>query len=275
MDDIAPIVRNEAYHLHDESIHASKSGMLPTRILDEHPRTVENVLYETDDELDNGEGEYSRKPESSESESEGEDVNHRDNLPTLPEEGFYPPMWENFHPQMMAQPIFPPMSMLNKVTNNLSQASIPCSWSYNRNTAKSSEGVSHHYASSFFMNLRARKVPVNYQFQSSPSRSVKSEEYRHPRFRLPSVSVKSDKHEPLNRSSPKMSVVVKTGNEEKTGRKHSLFNQFLLRRDSRMEMQNFMKGPQGLFQKPKGKVVSRFYSTKHFIIEKKLLSGTH
>lgn len=54
LDDIAPIVRNEAYQLQDESLHASKSGMLPTRILDERPRTVDNILYESENEADGG-----------------------------------------------------------------------------------------------------------------------------------------------------------------------------------------------------------------------------
>ena len=261
LDDIAPIVRNEAYHLQDESIQASKSGMLPTRILDEQPRTVENVLYETDDELNHTAADNSKSYESSDNESEDMNQGH---LPTLPEEEFYPPMWENVHPQMMAPPIFPPMSIVNKVANNISQASIPCSWSYN--AAKPSEGISHHYASSFFMNLRARKVTTNHHFRSSPSRSVKSEEHRHARFRLPSVSVKSDKHQPLNRNSPKTSVIENTGSGKKTGRKHSLFNQFLLRRDSRMETQTSPKPKLGPSRKPRGKVAKEISKRLQYIL---------
>jgi len=249
LENIAPIVRNEAYQLQDESIQASKSGLLPTRILDERPRTVENVLYESDEENEEG-GDNSF--ESSDNE-ENQDLNEEHQY-AYPPNGFYPPPWGNPHGMspMMAPPIFPPpIPIASKVKNNLSQASVPCSWSYNPH--KSSGGISHHHSSSFFMNLKARKLVGSHHFDSTLSRSVRSEDYGRPRkIRLPSVSAKSEHRQPINRNSPKVSPDEKIDNNNKTGRRHSLFHQFLLRKDSRVEMQNIAKLQLGASQLHEG-----------------------
>ncbi len=255
LDDIAPIVRNEAYQLQDETIQASKSGLLPTRILDERPRTVDNILYETDEELN--EVDNSKNYESSENDDDG---NNPQLLPNHLEERTYPSAWGNPHimPQMMMPPpLFPqiPLMGMGKTKTNLSQTSAPCSWSYIRHVPKPSGGISHHYSSNFFMNLKAKKgFRYNgHHLETSTSRSVRSEEYTsHTRVRFPSVSVKSEHHQPVKKHAPhKVSPKEQVNTDGKTGRRHSLFNQFLLRKDSRVEMQlsppNLLKPPIGKY----------------------------
>ena len=247
LENIAPIVRNEAYQLQDESIRASKSGLLPTRILDERPRTVENVLYESDEQNEEDGNKYF---DSSDNEDQNLNEEHQH---AYPENGFHPPTWGSPHgmQQMIAPHFFPPPApIVSKMKSNLSQASVPCSWSYPKKTPG---GVSHHYSSSFFMNLKARKIVRSPYLESTLPRSVRSEDYGRPRkSRLPSVSVKSEHHQPINRNTPKVSPEEKIDNNNKTGRRHTLFQQFLLRKDSRVEVHDMAKLQLGTFNLRKG-----------------------
>ena len=59
--DLAPVIHNEAYLAHNEDyLRASKSGLLENDMIEPHPRKVDNILYQSDDESDSPMQAFSR-----------------------------------------------------------------------------------------------------------------------------------------------------------------------------------------------------------------------
>ena len=193
LENISPIIRNEAY-CEEDILQASINGMLPTRMLDEHPRTVENVLYQSGNESDEPHmADMKWDSHSTETESNVESSL----LPTEPEDPLYQPLWKQSY-----GPVFFPQIAVNKAINNISQTSIPCSWSYKNRIPKFSGGIAPHYASSFFRNFRIKKdMNKSCLLSGSTKLEEKLQQEMHPS--------KSSLQEKDHKSEPKLFTVTK------------------------------------------------------------------
>ena len=204
---IAPV--DEAYKLNlpKDELHASKSGLLPVKGIEEHSRTINNVLYQSDTESEEYEHDYTDNMAS-----------HRD--PAVIQGNRYAPMYtndssmlqpptdnftQNRHNDFPAMP--PPMP-----PKRIAQSSMPCVWSY---TSECFNGIAPHHSSNFFHRLRQREhVLTGYSSNHSQH---------------------SAPH-PSNFTSQSQNQITKGhGKKQQQSRRHSLYNQFMLRKDTRLQ----------------------------------------
>lgn len=209
MSNIAPV--DEAYKLNvpSDTLQASKSGLLPVKGIEDHSRTINNVLYQSDT---GSEGslvhdytgnmrepamhvQHPRQPIY----TNGNSMLQSSQTPT---DNFpLPQKWNqrNDFPAML-----PPMP-----ARRIAQSSMPCVWSYG--AIECSNGIAPHHSSNFFHRLRQRDNlnhsqhsaphPSNYMYQSQSQNQIRK---RH-------------------------------SNDQQQNRRHSLYNQFMLRKDTRLQ----------------------------------------
>ena len=214
--DISP---NEAY-----SLDASKSGLLPTKGIEEHPRTVENIVYKSESESDH----------SSVFESNKDDTIHTEPLPhhlnsstPVQQNGMSPydlqplsPLsWNHPHDnfmrlRMMSDSLLPRVAPVPP--KNIAHSSVPCVWSY---TSQPGCGIAPHYTSNFFKRLRHRK-----QSKKRTGSSHNKALHPHP-------------HSNHYHSQPQSQEQTMKRMESKLDEHHhSLYNQFVLLRDPKLEI---------------------------------------
>lgn len=202
---IAPV--DEAYKLPNDALQASKSGLLPVKGIEEHSRTIKNVLYQSDTESDGSlVHDY-----TNDMTSHREPAVHRPRQPIYTNENsmLQPSQTptDNFSLQHNDFPaLLPPMP-----PKRIAQSSMPCVWSYG---IECSNGIAPHHSSNFFHRLRQRRhILTDYN-------SIHSQ--------------RSAPH-PSNFTYQSQSQNQITKRHDNDHRRHSLYNQFMLRKDQRLQ----------------------------------------
>lgn len=243
-ENIAPVIRNEAYELQTESLQASRSGLLPVKAIDEHPRTVKNVVYQ------------------SEAESESSSAHDYSNSITIQTEpAMYQQITINPHsimhsslpytddsPQHLFQEKSPPQlfpRVVPKPPKNMAQSSMPCVWSY---STQFTCGIAPHYTSNFFLRLRQRQ-------QIKQTVTDHSTNHRHSRNRKNSKPFYPSKLKFQSHSQTQTMNKSKNVADEEIGRRHSLYDQFVLHRDPRLQEWTKKKPARRDFHVSKGRTL--------------------
>lgn len=216
---MAPIIRNDAY-MQADMLQASRSGMLPAKAIEQTPRTVENAVYESGTESYTDIQEDSMNIESAMQSPQEQypihqgytnqpaPLNSQDNV------SFLQP-WIHFQDRSEYNPSMIPQflpQLPSKVCKNMTQSSIPCMWSYNHPATR---GIAPHYASNFFIRVK--------QLDTSPygySRGLGFSSLTVP----PHPGVRSQIHTSKSKK-----------NSSHEGRRHSLYDQFILHEDPKLE----------------------------------------
>lgn len=217
-EDIAPFIQDT---LQSDSLHASRSGLFPVRGIEEHPRTVKNVAYESDSEGDmNVNVTINPRPNVPHpNQSTPNRANHNSNSQSFTPHSvdYLPPQsWEPPHHGLGTAPIVPPVffsRLAPKPLKNIAQCSMPCVWSYG---TECPSGISPHYTSNFFQGLRER-------VKLKPTRGR-----IHNNIFTPHQSS-------LEYQSQSQQQTMKRNEHEELGRRHSLYDQFVLHKDTRLQ----------------------------------------
>ena len=212
--------RNEINDLQIEHLQASKSGLLPVKAIEQQYRTVQNVVYQSDSESEEDSLVHQQKiytektavnriPVYADQNGQPHHPNHGDML--VPHTaGFFTPRqtWQPHEHNFVTQPALL-QHMPQKSLNSISQSVMPCAWSY---AADRIGGIAPHYSSSFFHRLRLMKNKDLYsssaQQQKYPSQSQSQQQTMKRSDKIP---------------------------EEEFGRRHSMFDQFLLHKDHKLQ----------------------------------------
>ena len=218
--DVAPVVQNEAYSLEA----ASKKGLLPVKGIEEHPRTVENVVYQSESESEQSSVFDSSMDITINTEPTPHRVKstpvHQNTAHTLlphNRQPLSPLYWNHPHDDLIRLRMMSD-SMLPRVVpappKNIAQSSMPCVWSY---STQPNSGIAPHFSSNFFHRLRLRR-----HSNKKTGGSKHGADMYPPRKKFPSL--------------PQPQEQLKESNlEEEFGRRHSLYDQFVLHRDPRLD----------------------------------------
>lgn len=214
-ENMAPVIQNI---LRKESLQASKSGLFPVKAIEEHQRTIKNVMYQSDS---------GSEAESAHEYSNNITTNTESNVPypqqstpahvSIPLSDNVPPQsWEPPQHGFAADPIMPPPSLFSRIApkppKNIAQSSLPCVWSYN---TECTAGIAPHYTSNFFHRLRERKEIK--QAQSSKKGRIRNNGLASYQSSLKYQS--QSQQQTMKRSKD---------NDEELGRRHSHYDQFVL-----------------------------------------------
>ncbi len=220
---IAPIIRSEAYHSNRDILQAGKSGILPAKIIDQQPRTVNNILYDSHSESE--ESEFTNffgtmRTEPIISLQNTSTPKHVEAPPSLPEyygSNIYAPSWRQNHGHFTNVPPFPP-SITSLPPKNFRQSSVPCLNSYRSQCVA---GIAPHYSSNFFHGLQKINRSNESKRNERRKRSLQSTDKR---------SKVAPFHQLLKHYQSR-----DTMSSAKKGKIHSLYDQFVLQKDSRMK----------------------------------------
>ncbi len=225
--DIAPVIQNEAYSLQA----ASKSGLLPINGIEEHPRTVKNIVYQSESESEQSSIFDSNIDITVNTEPTPQRFNsstpvHQNTTLSLSPYDRHPlsplPWNHNFmRPRMMSDSVLPHVAPVPP--KNIAQSSIPCVWSY---STQPSCGIAPHYSSNFFYRLRQRKQSTKKSGGNKIGTKAYLSQHHFPPSRLFYHSLPQSHEQMVKRKESKM---------EEFGRRHSLYDQFVLHRDPKLD----------------------------------------
>lgn len=219
--DVAPVDRNEIHMLEA----ASKIGLLPVKVLEEHPRTVENVVYQSESESEpssvfDSNMDITVHTEPSPHHAESTPTHHHNPHP-YHRHSLTPQPWNHSHNGFMRMRMASD-TMVPRVVpappKNIAQSSMPCVLSYG---SQPTNGIAPHYTSSFFHRLKLKK-------QSNRKKSGSSRDrVQHHRngFSGPNLIHLEEQANKKNENNL----------EEELGQRHLLYDQFLLHRDPRLD----------------------------------------
>lgn len=258
-ENIAPVLLNV---LRDDSLQASKSGLLPVKGIEEHPRTVKNVVYKSDSEAEDSVLDYSNDfamnivPHQNQSTPIHMNQNSKLQSFTPHTDDFSPPQsWEPPPRGFGPAPIMPPSLFSHiapKPQKNIARSSIPCVWSY---SSESTNGIAPHYTSNFFHQLREKKG-------IKQSRSHKKGRI------IPTSHQSSLKYQ----SQSQKQTMKRNGKDadEELGRRHSLYDQFVLNKNQRLQELTQIRPTRRAQIKPQGRhdstIQDQFIYIHHHLI---------
>lgn len=203
-----------------DSLRASRSGLLPVRGIEEHPRSVKNVVYKSDEYTDNNDVAISHRPNVPHPSQSTPNHANQNNTFTPHTDDFLPRQsWEVSQQGFEVPPPFF-SRVAPKPLKNIAQSSMPCVWSY---SIECPSGIAPHYTSNFFHGLRERK-------ELKPRRTSRKGRIRNNGFTSHQSSLKyqsQSQQQTMNRSNK--------NNDEVLGRRHSLYDQFVLHKDQRLQ----------------------------------------
>lgn len=214
-ENMAPVTQNI---LRRESLKASKSGLFPVKGIEEHQRTVKNVIYQSDSGSEEGSAhDYSNdittNTESNVPYPHQSTPVHVNQYSTVTPDYVPPQSWESPQHGFAAAPIMPP-SLFSRIApkppKNIAQSSLPCVWSY---TTERAAGIAPHYTSNFFHRLRERKELK--QAQSGKKGRLHGN--------APASSLKYQ-----SQSQQQTMMKRSKDTDDELGRRHSLYDQFVL-----------------------------------------------
>lgn len=230
---IALVTRNEANKLLTESLRANKSGLLPVKGLEEHSRTVQNVVYESDGESeDSSANNYSDDITEIETEplphqSTPNNKNRRDSLPNntiLHTDNHFPThSWIRPQRHMIPPPLVSRVAPIPP--KNIAQSSVPCIWSYD---TRLTNGIAPHYTSQFFHGFQHRR-----KLSGPGSHNA----FLHSKFHHRKVPAIPYHSKPMFQSHSEAQTMNRSDDvaEEEMGRRHSIFDQFVLHTDPKLQ----------------------------------------
>ena len=225
------------------------SGMLPAEVIEQHHRTVKNAVYQSDSE--SYESSF-QEDDTMNSESVVHGLNH--NIPSIsPSVSHFDSdrltsSWKPFYSGFRKDSIFPSLhtQLRSMPPKNITQSSMPCVWSYGK---QRTNGITPHHTSHFFYRLKQfARSNANHSKNGSRLKFNNSKSRAH-------FSSQSSFPSQLHESNDRPDVL-----HGEQGQHHSLFNQFLLQKDSRF--QDWAKGKEYdvKYQKKKNGMI---YSLKH------------
>lgn len=210
--------KNETYKPPKELLEASKSGLLPVKSIEGHSRTVQNVMYQSDAESDessthNSNGITIQSKPSSRPNQSTPVHEHQHSIADYPEDDSYAThSWSQ--PPMIPPPVISRLTILPP--KNITQSSMPCVWSY---SSQQTNGIAPHHTSLFFFKMRQMR-----QTKTSQNHSHLDHQ----------INKSKAKYQSRSRTHSLKKINTSTA-EEEFGRRHSVFNQFVLNKDPRME----------------------------------------
>lgn len=223
-ENIALVIRNELYEMQSNSLKASRSGLLPVKGIEEHPRTVDNIVYKSDTDSDESSvHDYIPK------QSTPVHMNHHNmtHSPSPNVNNSLSPSWNQpqeylVKPSMMPQLSHPRVAPLP--SKNIAQSSMPCVWSY---STQFTIGIAPHHSSNFFHQLRQKNQTKTWRDEDQvlPHSNLRN-------HRFPFASSGSD----MKYQSRSQTQTIKRDDTE-LGRRHSLYDQFVLNKDPRLQEQ--------------------------------------
>lgn len=208
--DIAPLIQSV---LQKDSLQASKSGLFPVTGIEEQHRTVKNVMYQSDSESEEAPTHdymYGKNMARPILQHPRQSIPAHVNQFNTPQTAS-PLAWESPQHGLEAAPIMaPPLfsRVVPKPPQNIAQSTLPCVWSYN---TECTVGITPHYTSNFFHRLKEKKQ----------ARSKKGRVH---------TGMLSSNQSSLKYQSQSQQQTMKRSKDadEEMGRRHSLYDQFLL-----------------------------------------------